>query len=82
VRALTERTDTFCFASSAPFYVEIGGAPRVSRAAAKYFETWVGERIVGLEGSGIDGAKLEPIIAEERRAERYFSDLAARATAN
>lgn len=82
VRALTDRTDTFRFAASAPFYVEAGSAPRrVSRSAARYFETWVHERIEQLEDSGLDSEKLAPLLAAQRQAERYWADLAARANA-
>jgi hypothetical protein len=45
VRCFAETDKTFRFASTAPFYVEIGDAKRrVSRASAKFFVDWVDER--------------------------------------
>ena len=45
VRAVAENPKTFRFASTAPFYVEVGDAKRrVSKSAAKIFLAWVKER--------------------------------------
>ncbi len=50
VRALTDNPRTFRFASTGPFYVEIGDTPRyVSRDAVRFFQGWVTERITRLE---------------------------------
>ena len=46
VRAMTTQDDTFRFASTAPFYVEIGADKRrISRASAQLFVDWVEERM-------------------------------------
>jgi hypothetical protein len=45
VRAIANVPETFRFASTAPFYVEIGIAPaRISRASAQFFLEWLHER--------------------------------------
>jgi hypothetical protein len=45
VRVIADVADTFRFASTAPFYVEIGnGPPRISRTSAQFFLDWVRER--------------------------------------
>ena len=44
VRAVTANPATFRFASSGPYYVEIGGEPRISRESARFFLDWVYER--------------------------------------
>ena len=50
VRVLTDNPRTFRFASTGPFYVEIGDAPRyVSRDAVRFFQGWVAERIDRVE---------------------------------
>ncbi|MCU0961659.1 MAG: CehA/McbA family metallohydrolase [Pirellulaceae bacterium] len=49
VRAVTANPDTFRFASSGPYYVEIGGRPRVSRQSAQFFLDWMDERIAKLQ---------------------------------
>jgi hypothetical protein len=45
VRAVTNHPRTFRFASTGPYYVEIGYQRRVSRQAAQFFLDWVQERI-------------------------------------
>src|SRR4029077_15220917 len=44
VRAVAEHPRTFRFATTAPFYVEVGAKRRVSKSAAKFFLEWVKER--------------------------------------
>lgn len=44
VRAVTNESKTFRFASTGPFYVEIGQQPRISRKAVRFFQEWVDER--------------------------------------
>ena len=46
VRVITDNERTFRFASTAPFYVEIGSSKhRISRRSAQFFLDWVEERI-------------------------------------
>ena len=46
VRVITDNEQTFRFASTAPFYVEIGSSKRrISRRSAQFFLDWVEERI-------------------------------------
>lgn len=44
IRAVTNNTTTFRFGSTGPYYVEIGGTPRISRQSAQFFVDWVEER--------------------------------------
>jgi hypothetical protein len=45
VRAIAAKKETFRFASTAPFYVEVGSAKqRISRASCQFFLDWVDER--------------------------------------
>jgi hypothetical protein len=44
VRAVTNHPKTYRFASSGPFYVEIGGKPRISRESCRFFADWLKER--------------------------------------
>jgi hypothetical protein len=48
VRAVTANPQTFRFASTGPYYVEIGDQPRISRRSAQFFADWVDQRIAGL----------------------------------
>ena len=49
VCAVTTNPQTYRFASTGPYYVEVGGQPRISRKSAQFFLDWVNERIAGLE---------------------------------
>ena len=45
VRAIADNPKTFRFASTAPYYVEVGETKRrISKASAKFFLDWVKER--------------------------------------
>ncbi|MFO0911565.1 MAG: CehA/McbA family metallohydrolase [Pirellulales bacterium] len=45
VQAVTSTADTYEFAQSAPFYVQIGDQPRVSAKSAQFFVDWVQQRL-------------------------------------
>ena len=44
IRAVTSNPKTYRYASTGPYYVEIGEKPRISRTAAQFFLDWVYER--------------------------------------
>ena len=44
LRAITDKKTTFRFASTAPFYVEVGKASRISHRSAQFFLDWVKQR--------------------------------------
>ena len=60
VRAVADNPKTFRFASSAPYYVEVGAAKRrVSKTSARFFLDWVRERIGRVK---LDGARRREVI--------------------
>jgi hypothetical protein len=69
VRAVTENPKTFRFASTAPWYVEIGGKPRISRASAKFFLDWVDEREKRVK---LDDPEEKKAVLEHHAAARRF----------
>ncbi|NUM55759.1 MAG: CehA/McbA family metallohydrolase [Candidatus Hydrogenedentes bacterium] len=72
VRAVTDNSKTFRFASTAPYYVEVGERKeRISRASAQFFLDWVRERIARIKHD--DPRKLEEVLAPHRDAERFWS---------
>jgi hypothetical protein len=80
VRAVAENPKTFRFASTAPFYVEVGDAKRrVSKSAAKIFLASVKERTarVQLDDAGQRGEVLKYHTA----AEKFWGALLERANA-
>ncbi|HWP04425.1 MAG TPA: hypothetical protein VNN72_01725 [Polyangiaceae bacterium] len=83
LRALTSRTDTFRFASTAPFYVEVGAVPRrISRAAVKFFRAWTEERIAAIEGSPLDPEKAKILVSFQREGANVWDRLLTEANAD
>ena len=64
VRAVADIEKTYRFASTGPWYVEIGDQPRVSKASAQFFLDWLNERSENL--------KLDD--ADERREALSYHD--------
>jgi len=79
VRAIADVRETFRFASTAPYYVEIAGAkPRIIRSATQFFLRWLHDRAGTLEN-------LRPDVREEaaeiqRKAEAFWQGRLTAAT--
>lgn len=80
IRAITDVEPTFRFASTGPYYVEIGEQPRVSRKSAQFFVDWVKERQARIKLTDPDQKRevLEPHLA----AQKYWEAIVARANAD
>ncbi len=71
VRAVADVPHTFRFASTGPFYVEIGARPRpVRRESARFFLDWVRERIARLQLD--DPRQRAEVLATLHEAERFW----------
>jgi hypothetical protein len=81
VRAIADNPKTFRFASTAPFYVEVGeGKRRVSKASAQFFGDWVRERAGRIK---LDDVKQrEEVLKYHTAAEKFWQDLVDRADAD
>jgi hypothetical protein len=80
VRAITEDLPTFCFASTAPLYVEIGSAGRrISKQSAQFFVDWVLERQARVKID--DPAQRDEVLQYHRQAEKFWRDVLSRANA-
>jgi hypothetical protein len=80
VRAIADNPKTFRFASTAPYYVEVGKAKRrVSKASAEFFLAWVRERIKRVKVD--DAGQREEVLRHHRKAEEFWRDLADQANA-
>ena len=77
IRAVTDVPETYRFATTAPYYVEIGDRPRISKSSAQFFLDWVNERIKKLEKE--NSAEFELVADTYLAARKYWGDLAARA---
>jgi len=81
VRAIADVPTTFRFASTGPFYVEIGATDRrLSRASAQFFLDWVRERMSGIKLG--DPGQREEVMRYHRDAEQFWLEKVARANAD
>ena len=82
VRAITNVPHTFRFASTAPFYIELGDRKRhVSRRSAKFFADWVDERIDRLREVVKDEAELRDVLGFHESARNFWQDRLVQANA-
>lgn len=80
VRAIADVPHTFRFASTAPFYVEVGELKRrISRKSVQFFLDWAVERSQRVQQN--DPQKREQIISHHRDAIAYWRDMLRRANA-
>src|SRR4029079_2353613 len=80
VRVIANEEKTFRFASTAPFYVEIGTEKtRISRASAQFFLDWVHERIPRIKLT--NPTELESVLKYHLDAEKFWEQKVAQANA-
>lgn len=79
VRAVTDVRETYRFAMTGPYYVEIGYGPRISREDAQFFLDWVYQRARQLPLD--DAEQREAVLESHRRARDFWRDLVDRANA-
>jgi len=73
VRAVTNVPNTFRFASTAPYYVEIGPSKRrVSRKSVQFFLDWLDERIASLSKELTDPDQLREVLGHQRDARKFW----------
>jgi hypothetical protein len=80
VRAIADNEKTFRFASTAPFYVEIGDTKhRVSAASAQFFLDWTRERMARVKLS--DPSQRDSVLHYHALAEEFWRERVAGANA-
>jgi hypothetical protein len=81
VRAIADVPYTFRFASTAPYYVEIGPQKRrISRASVQFFLDWVRERAARVKLDDPD--ERRKVLKYHEDAERFWQELLAKANAD
>lgn len=70
VRAIANNPDTFRFASTGPYYVEIDDKPTISRKSAQFFLDWVHERAGRIKLD--DAAQKREVLAAHRAARDFW----------
>jgi hypothetical protein len=78
VRAVTNNGKTYRYATSGPFYVEIGYQPRISKQAAQFFYDWTIERAKQLKFD--DPAQRAEVIDLHRAARDFWQGKLDKAT--
>jgi hypothetical protein len=87
IRAVTEEATTYRYATTAPYYVEIGDEPRISRESAQFFVDWCHERTRQLfdtkhpAGKFANQKQRDERLGHWRQAEEYWTSLLTRANA-
>ena len=79
IRAVARNPKTFRFASTGPYYVEIGGQPRVSKTSAQFFLDWVDERVARIKLE--DAQQRDDVLQHHRAARQYWQRLVENANA-
>jgi hypothetical protein len=79
LRAITDVGKTYRFAMTAPYYVEIGYKPRVSKKAAQFFLDWVYERAKQIHLD--DPQQQRELIELHRKARDFWQDMLSKANA-
>jgi hypothetical protein len=73
IRAVTDVTNTFRFASTAPWYVEVNDQPMATRSeSAQLFVEWCVERMRQLNAVNLTGAQREEVLAPWKEAEGFW----------
>lgn len=82
IRVITDRKDTFRFASTAPWFIDESGKPRrVSRRSVEFFADWIEERTDRVPQKLKDAKKLREVLAHHDTARRFWNDLLNRTNA-
>jgi hypothetical protein len=79
LRAITDVGKTYRFAMTAPYYVEIGYKPRISKKAAQFFLDWVYERAKQIHLD--DTQQQRELIDLHRKARDFWQEMLSKANA-
>ncbi|HKA06185.1 MAG TPA: CehA/McbA family metallohydrolase [Gemmataceae bacterium] len=80
VRAIADNDKTFRFASTAPYYVEIGDAKRrISKSSAKFFLDWSRERAARVKLD--ESNQRREVLKYHEASEKFWRDLEEKANA-
>jgi hypothetical protein len=75
VRAIADVENTFRFAATAPWYVEIPGSQHhISRTSAQFFLDWVDERIQRVKANVEDESKLAQVLTWHEAARTFWTE--------
>jgi hypothetical protein len=74
VRAIADVNNTFRFAATAPWFVELPDAPHhINRASAQFFLDWVDERIQRVKANVTDESELKQVLTWHEAARQFWT---------
>ena len=75
VRAIADVEKTFRFATTAPWFVEVGDIEhRISRRSVEFFLDWVNERIERVKSNVNDGTRRDQVHVWHKKASEFWSN--------
>ncbi len=75
VRAITNVENTFRFATTAPWFVEVENRKhRISRRSVGFFADWVDERIERVKASVENESQLEQVLVWHEQAQKFWAE--------
>ncbi|HZZ29507.1 MAG TPA: hypothetical protein VFE46_16025 [Pirellulales bacterium] len=82
VRAITDNSQTYRYATTAPYYVEIGYHPHISRASVQFFLDWTNKRSAEIVEAlkADDSATAQDAIHCVQQAQEYWRAMLRKAT--
>ncbi|MEN6556687.1 MAG: hypothetical protein ABFC54_00770 [Thermoguttaceae bacterium] len=80
IRVVTDNPKTYRFAMTGPYYVEIGGKPRISRSAARFMLDWANQRAEQIQID--DPVQKKAVMEWHRRAREFWTDVLSKANAD
>lgn len=82
IRAVADVPETFRFASTGPWYVEVAGQPpHVSRSSSEFFLRWTDERIEQLRKAPLSDEERRDVLKYHDESRRFWADLQSKANA-
>jgi hypothetical protein len=82
VRAVTNNSQTYQFASTGPYYVEQGMQPRISKKSVLFFLDWIAAAEDHLRNlPSLPAGDLATQLAQQETARKFFADLLTHANA-
>jgi hypothetical protein len=79
IRAVTDVPETYRYATTAPYYVEIGDRPRISKSSAQFFLDWVNERASAVAEKLDNPRERETVLKFHEQARAYWQGMVERA---
>jgi hypothetical protein len=82
VRAVTNNTQIYQFASTGPYYVDQGDRPRISKTSVQFFLDWIDAAEARIRKlPNLSEAERTKQLAEQQSARDFFTQLLAKANA-